>query len=224
MENFHDQTENSRVEPDEVTRVAWDVRGHLQHYHACDPQSAQANAALENAKATFSKLFSLTYNQLERSALQRTGGDFDAVSDILQETYILAWENLPKLRGDSKFTTWLYHIMFNQLSDFYRKQSKYVLGQEEDFGWQLGAMPSQDNITDNPEIHLENTELQETLFMHIADQLTPKERETLIGRYFHEIKYKKLAQQLGDKSVSAAKVRVHRAIIKLRNVYQSHLQ
>ena len=80
-----------------------------------------------------------------------------------------------------------------------------------------------DTTIDNPETHLENTELQEMLFSNIANHLSPKERETLIKRIFYEIRYKKLAQQLGDLSVSAPKVRVHRAILKLRKVYQSHL-
>jgi RNA polymerase sigma-70 factor (ECF subfamily) len=223
MEEFHDQSPNTEIEPDEATRVAWEVRGHLQHYNACEPQSIQANATLADAKSAFERLFLLTHDQLQRSAFQRTGGDLDAVSDILQETYLRAWQYLPKLRGDSNITTWLHSIMFNQLSNYYNKQAKYVLGQDEDFKAQFVDLPAQDNTIANPEVHIENTELQATLFSHIRDQLSPKERESVIGRFFREDKYKKLALQLGDRSVSATKVRVHRAIAKLRNVYQDHL-
>jgi RNA polymerase sigma factor (sigma-70 family) len=114
--------------------------------------------------------------------------------------------------------------MFTQLSTYYKRQAKYVLGREEDLIAQFALVPSQDITTDNPEIHFENLEDQETLYSNIRDHLTPKESETLIKRFFHEVKYKILAQQLGDLSVSATKVRTHRALRKLRKVYQNHSQ
>ena len=99
MENIHDQTVSGKVETDEATRVAWDVRGHLQHYNACEPQSVQAKTALAAANSAFSSLFLLTHDQLQRSALQRTSGDLDAASDILQETYLRDPERSSKSTG-----------------------------------------------------------------------------------------------------------------------------
>ena len=33
--------------------------------------------------------------------------------DVLQNTFIKAWSNLDKFRGDSKISTWLYRIAYN---------------------------------------------------------------------------------------------------------------
>jgi len=45
-----------------------------------------------------------------RVALRLTGNHHDA-QDVAQEALIAAWENLPKFRADSSFSTWLYQIV-----------------------------------------------------------------------------------------------------------------
>ena len=45
-----------------------------------------------------------------RVALRLTGNHHDA-QDVAQEALIAAWENLPRFRAGSSFSTWLYQIV-----------------------------------------------------------------------------------------------------------------
>ena len=48
--------------------------------------------------------------QIYRVALRIVGDRGDA-QDVTQETFLAAWQNLTRFRGDSAFTTWLYQIV-----------------------------------------------------------------------------------------------------------------
>ncbi|MBQ8735632.1 MAG: RNA polymerase subunit sigma-70, partial [Bacteroidaceae bacterium] len=38
----------------------------------------------------------------------------DDTNDLLQNTFIKAWSNIEKFRGDSQISTWLYRIAINE--------------------------------------------------------------------------------------------------------------
>ena len=46
--------------------------------------------------------------------------DHEDANDVLQNTFLKAWKNLPEFKGDSKMSTWLYRIAVNQSLDFLR--------------------------------------------------------------------------------------------------------
>lgn len=50
--------------------------------------------------------------------------DEDAIEDILQETYVKAYENLGKFEGRSKLSTWLTRILINEALTSINKSSK----------------------------------------------------------------------------------------------------
>ena len=43
--------------------------------------------------------------------------------DLTQQTFIKAWTNLEKFRGDSSFYTWIYRIAINLAKNFVKKPS-----------------------------------------------------------------------------------------------------
>src|SRR6516165_1335856 len=47
----------------------------------------------------------------------RMTGDVDAATDLAQEVFLKAFQNLESFRGQSKFTTWLYSIARNHCMD-----------------------------------------------------------------------------------------------------------
>ena len=53
------------------------------------------------------------------------------VEDILQEVFILAYQNLNDYNDDFKFTSWLYRIAHNQTISFFRKKNK----SNQDVSW-----------------------------------------------------------------------------------------
>ena len=49
--------------------------------------------------------------------------DEDA-DDVIQETYIKVFEKIDTLKDDSKFESWLWQILRNNMNEFYRKSSR----------------------------------------------------------------------------------------------------
>ena len=50
-------------------------------------------------------------------------GDAGVAEDLVQETFIAAWECRDQFRGDSQVSTWLHGILMHKLQDWWRRQS-----------------------------------------------------------------------------------------------------
>src|SRR6516225_10653277 len=62
----------------------------------------------------------------------RMTGDVDAATDLAQEVFLKAFQNLEAFQGQSKFTTWLYSIARNHCIDALRSRgSTPVIAGEE---------------------------------------------------------------------------------------------
>ena len=55
----------------------------------------------------------------------RIVSDADAAQDVAQETFIKAYQQLPRFRGKSKFGTWLYRIAVNEARGHLRAQRRW---------------------------------------------------------------------------------------------------
>jgi RNA polymerase sigma factor (sigma-70 family) len=52
----------------------------------------------------------------------RLSGSYEDASDIAQEAFVRAWNNLRSFRGDAQFSTWLYRIVTNVFLDDRKKK------------------------------------------------------------------------------------------------------
>ena len=55
-------------------------------------------------------------NRLYTLAARELGSSADA-EDAVQETFVKAWRALPRFRAESSFSTWVYRICLNSISD-----------------------------------------------------------------------------------------------------------
>jgi RNA polymerase sigma-70 factor (ECF subfamily) len=60
----------------------------------------------------FAVLVERHQRQLYRLALRMTGSEADA-QEVLQESFLNAWQKLPLFRGEAQFSSWLYRIAAN---------------------------------------------------------------------------------------------------------------
>lgn len=65
----------------------------------------------------------------------------DDTDDILQNTFIKAWNGLNAFRGESKLSTWLYRIATNETLNFLERQ-RHALGQPRRRGMPRGSQPA----------------------------------------------------------------------------------
>jgi len=65
----------------------------------------------------------------------RMVGDAMQAEDLMQDTFLSAWRNLPQFRAEARFSTWLYRIATNKCTDWlrsHRKRDEIRDGQEDD--------------------------------------------------------------------------------------------
>lgn len=65
----------------------------------------------------------------------------DLVEDLVQETLLAAWQNLPNFRGDSGLRPWVLGIARHKVEDYYRKRLREALQEDEDGQAEPAATP-----------------------------------------------------------------------------------
>lgn len=163
---------------------------------------------------SFESLIEMTSPNIYNLGLRLMRNKEDA-ADIMQETYIKAYENLSKFKGESSFSTWLYRIATNNALMKLRKEKK----RKVDTGVLEGAADKAhfDGLTDwsgNPARHFRNNELKEALNKAV-DTLPPKYKSVFV---LHDIQGLPIAEvaDILSLSVPAVKTRSHRSRLFLR--------
>jgi RNA polymerase sigma-70 factor (ECF subfamily) len=131
-------------------------------------------------------------------------------NDVLQNTFMKAWNGIDGFRGDSQFSTWLYRIATNETLTFLTSK----------------RMRTQNSIDDVDETLLQNlqadtyfngNELQMKLQKAILT-LPEKQRLVFNMKYFDDITYEEMEAILGT-SVGALKASYHYAVKKIEKLF-----
>ena len=75
----------------------------------------------EQQRQAFEELVNLYGPQLYRQ-IRRMVYDHDDTNDILQNTFIKAWNNLDTFRGDARLSSWLYRIATHEALNFLQRR------------------------------------------------------------------------------------------------------
>ena len=142
-------------------------------------------------------------------ALKMTGNENDAL-DIAQEAFLRAYTGLKGFRGDSRFSVWLYRLVYNLCVDFTRKKQRTPvtpLTYTDDDG-ELADIEVPDTRYE-PESVAEKRELREAVTRGI-DALPPRHKEILVMREVTGLSYEDIASAL-QISEGTVKSRLSRA-------------
>jgi RNA polymerase sigma factor (sigma-70 family) len=83
-----------------------------------------------------------------------TRGDLHLADDLAQETFLKAWQKLQTFRGDSRFSTWLFGIAFNEFRGAARQKKELALDDLDESPPEL----EQPSTALNSHLHLDLTE------------------------------------------------------------------
>jgi RNA polymerase sigma-70 factor, ECF subfamily len=136
--------------------------------------------------------------------------------DVLQETFLKAYEHLDQFKGDSKFYTWIVRIAVNQaLMKLRRRKTDKSVSLDETID------TGEDMVTrevaawdENPEQRFSREELGGILDTAI-EGLEPLYRSVFVLRDIEELSTEETAEALGL-SIPAVKSRLLRARLQLR--------
>lgn len=148
------------------------------------------------------------YYQIRRMVLSHEDAD-----DLLQNTFIKAWNNLEYFRGEAKLSTWLYRIALNECLNFLNKQrAQKHLSIEESEANLLNQLES------DPYFDGDQTQL---LFEKAIQTLPEKQRIIFHLKYFQDMKYNEISEIMGT-SIGALKASYHHAVKKIEEFFKQN--
>ena len=152
---------------------------------------------LAGNRDAFKTLISRYSDPLYRHALCMTGSP-DVAEDILQLSFIKAYQHLAEVRG--RFDAWVFRIVANGCKDWLKNIRRSHLSYDED---------DQPSSYATPDEELDRTELRTDLDRALAT-LPASLREAFVMKHVEGRSYEEMADLLGT-TVGALKMRVHRA-------------
>lgn len=136
----------------------------------------------------------------------------DDADDVLQNTFLKAWKNLPSFEGKAKLSTWLYRIAINEALDFLRHVKTATLA-SADADLSVANRLLADTYFDG--------DRSQALLQEAVATLPDVQRTVFTLRYYDEMKYSEISEVLGT-SEGALKASYHIAVQKITDYVKRH--
>lgn len=146
------------------------------------------------------------YSELLYWQIRRMVNSHDDANDLLQNTFMKAWQALDNFRGDAKLSTWLYKIAINESLNHLERERRR---QEIPIGNESASIAN----TIEADEWVDGDELSLKLRKAVAS-LPEKQRLVFNMKYFDDMKYEQMSEILGT-SVGALKASYHLAVKKI---------
>jgi RNA polymerase sigma-70 factor (ECF subfamily) len=172
---------------------------------ADDGDAALARAAASGDGRAFEALYRRHSRRVYAVVWRLAGGQAARAEDLVQESFIRAWQALPAFRFESAFTTWLHRLAVNTALMELR-----------------GRSGNEDRETDDA--MLEHIGTADTAGQRVREQLDleravatlpPRARAVLVLHDIEGWKHEEIATELGM-AVGSSKAQLHRARNLLR--------
>lgn len=134
--------------------------------------------------------------------------DQEEVYDVCQDIWVKVYSKLDTFRNQSRVSTWIYRIAYNESIDHLRKNKKYAENISLETEYEDRIFSAEENS-----IHPEKLE---TVFMEAIKTLPTLQRAVFYLRYFEELPYKEIAGLL-DKNESTVKSSYFFAVQKIKD-------
>ena len=133
-------------------------------------------------------------------------------NDVMQNTFMKAWNGIENFRGDSLISTWLYRIATNETLTFLAsKRMKHIQSMEDEESLMYQHLKADSFFDGNSA----ERKLQEAILT-----LPEKQRLVFNMKYFEDITYEEMENILGT-SVGALKASYHHAVKKIERFLES---
>lgn len=142
--------------------------------------------------------------------LNRMTGRRDVAEDLVQEVFLRILKYRATYRDEASFETWVFRIARNARADYFAKRGELVEPLSDE------ALASADEAP-GPEGELER-QGEAALLRRALMSLREDRRELLILARYRGMKHEAIAELLGI-DAGAVKVRIHRALNELRDIF-----
>lgn len=160
----------------------------------------------------FSELIS-RYSEPLYWQIRRLVNSHEDTNDLLQNTFMKAWQSIDNFRGDAKLSTWLHKIAINEsLTHLERERKRNNVSIDDEESYLIQAIEADRDV--------DGDELAAMLRKAIAT-LPEKQRLVFNMKYFDEMKYEQMSEILGT-SEGALKASYHLAVKKIEKYFREY--
>ncbi|KIA90125.1 RNA polymerase sigma factor [Kaistella jeonii] len=133
--------------------------------------------------------------------------DHDLAQDVLQDTFIKAYQNFHQFKQDSQLYTWLYRIATNEALQQLNKMKK-MQKSDEGSEYHLQNLVAENVTADADEIQI--------LLQKAIQSLPEKQKLVFTLRYYEDLPYEEISK-IVDMSVGTLKTNYHYAKQKVED-------
>jgi RNA polymerase sigma-70 factor (ECF subfamily) len=170
-------------------------------------------ALVQLGKINYLELLFVRYQKQLFNYFLRCTMDRSASEDLTQNAFVRVLKYRGSYRAELGFRIWLFQVARNLVRDHFRERNRHdgVSMPVDQIADPAGAEPDQEQVE------------REQRLQQALGRLPPEKRELLVLGKLQGMKYEDIARLYGT-NINAVKVRVHRALAELRNVYFNELK
>ena len=140
--------------------------------------------------------------------------DHDQAQDVLQDTFIKAYQNIHQFKSDSKLYTWLYRIATNEALQQLNKMNR-IKKTDEDAEYYMQNLVAQNADHNAEEIQI--------LLQKAIHTLPEKQKLVFNIRYYDELPFEEISKIL-EISISSCKTNYHYAKEKIEDYIRENYE
>ncbi len=190
--------------------LSWFVGAIVEAPEESDDQLVKE--CVQGSRKAFDRLVEKYHKRIYNLAY-RFVNDPEEASDLAQEIFTAAFQNIKRFRGDAKFSTWLFQIASNRGKNRFKYlKRRGLLGSRSHSDGDDDRESGDNSVVDpsaNPEELLAGAQIQK-IVQDAIDDLEPDHREIVILRDIEGFSYEEIAQML-NLPEGTTKSRLHRA-------------
>jgi RNA polymerase sigma-70 factor (ECF subfamily) len=129
--------------------------------------------------------------------------DVERAQDAVQQAFLLAWRELPRLRDPERFSPWLYRLLVNACYEELRRHRRWTTN--------ISVLPFEGPSTSDPTVSVDDRDTLDRAF----SRLTPEHRAVFVLHHHVGLPLVDIADVVGV-PVGTVKSRLHHATRSMR--------
>jgi RNA polymerase sigma-70 factor (ECF subfamily) len=151
------------------------------------------------------------YGKIVHTVSYRLLKDQARAEDVMQETFLKAYDTIDTLHDPRRLGSWLKSIAWNKSIDILRAEKRAHAHRTT-----LAQQAAGDGTAPAPgALRALTSDEQRRALRDCLDALPPEKRAAVVGRFFTHLEYGELAATTGEKA-DTLRIRVARALLELR--------
>lgn len=169
-------------------------------------QTRHAFSVLINTSSPFA--FSVAFRMLGNEA---------KASDIVQDSMVVIWKNINKIKSAESYKSWLYRIVVNKCYDELRKRKKNPEINMDDKTWAIIS----ESTSENPSLSLENREIANIINV-LTEKLSPKQKAVFVLSELEELSNDEISE-ITSMSKTNVKANLYYARKRIGEMIEKHI-